>query len=155
MPLWITCPHAPTLTPACLPPLRLPSTRSPALSFSKGVMPGIAAAAAHPAGAAGVTSAAAAAAAGAHPSAAAASVMKRRAMPLLMVLLGRGSGPVAAAVVPALLDAQLLFQGDAKLVEQVNVVFDGVLEDGPFEAAAAVLAAGAALAGVHTPAATA
>ena len=54
-------------------------------------------------------------------------IMKRRLMPLLMLLMSRGDTIVQGACIWALLEVILRFSEDTKLVDQVTVVFDSML----------------------------
>ncbi|GAX73032.1 hypothetical protein CEUSTIGMA_g484.t1 [Chlamydomonas eustigma] len=122
-----------------------------AVAVLRGLLPGAAAAVA--AGSPGAAAASQVPAAASERQASM-DMMKRQLMPLLMVLLSRGEPPVQGACVWALLDVLLRFGEDGKLVEQVTVVFDGLLESAPLDVAATVLNCGARLAAAVAPSAS-
>eukprot|EP00798_Chlamydomonas_sp_ICE-L_P015327 gene15327-21411_t len=72
--------------------------------------------------------------------------MSKRVMPSIMIMLGQGDDCVNTTCAWALLDVLLLFREDTKLVEQVFVVYDGLLDSGSHDVQMAVLACGSHLA---------
>lgn len=70
------------------------------------------------------------------------------------MLLSGGDVEMQMACVRVLLEVIQRYWDDAKLVEQVFVIYDGILEQSPNEVQCAVLAAGQQLAAVTAPRAT-